>query len=48
MGNDTSCVALALKAWKTQIDRADRRCSHARVIEREASEQSSRSAMTEK
>ena len=24
MGNDPSCVALALKAWKTQIDRADK------------------------
>jgi hypothetical protein len=23
MGNDPSCVALGLKAWKTQIDRAD-------------------------
>src|SRR5467141_5050298 len=30
MGNDPSCVALALKAWKTQIDRADKLCgSHA-------------------
>ena len=24
MGNDVPCVALALKAWKTQIDRADK------------------------
>src|SRR3989475_12567915 len=24
MGNDPSCVALALKVWKTQIDRADK------------------------
>ena len=24
MGNDPSCVALALKAWNTQIDRADK------------------------
>ena len=24
MGNDPSCVALALKAWKTHIDRADK------------------------
>jgi len=24
MGNDPSCVALALKAWKTQIDRAEK------------------------
>ena len=24
MGNDTSCVALALKVWKTQLDRADK------------------------
>jgi len=24
MGNDPSCVALALKAWKTQFDRADK------------------------
>ena len=24
MGNDLPCVALALKAWKTQIDRADK------------------------
>ena len=24
MGNDSSCVGLALKAWKTQIDRADK------------------------
>jgi hypothetical protein len=24
MGNDASCVALALKAWKNQIDRADK------------------------
>ena len=24
MGNDPSCVALGLKAWKTQIDRADK------------------------
>ena len=24
MGNDLSCVALALKVWKTQIDRADK------------------------
>ncbi len=24
MGNDPSCVPLALKAWKTQIDRADK------------------------
>ena len=24
MGNDPSCAALALKAWKTQIDRADK------------------------
>ena len=23
MANDLPCVALALKAWKTQIDRAD-------------------------
>jgi hypothetical protein len=23
MGNDPSCVALAVKAWKTQVDRAD-------------------------
>ena len=24
MGNDPSCVALALKVWKTQLDRADK------------------------
>ena len=24
MGNDPSCVALGLKVWKTQIDRADK------------------------
>jgi len=24
MANDLSCVALALKAWKTQSDRADK------------------------
>ena len=24
MGNDGACVALGLKAWKTQIDRADK------------------------
>jgi hypothetical protein len=24
MGNDSSCAALGLKAWKTQIDRADK------------------------
>jgi hypothetical protein len=24
MGNEASCVALALKAWKTQIERADK------------------------
>jgi hypothetical protein len=24
MANDPSCVALGLKAWKTQIDRADK------------------------
>jgi len=24
MGNEGSCVALALKVWKTQIDRADK------------------------
>ena len=24
MGNDSSCVALGLKGWKTQIDRADK------------------------
>src|SRR5439155_15153062 len=24
MGNDPSCVALALRVWKTQIDRADK------------------------
>jgi len=24
MGNEGSCVALGLKAWKTQIDRADK------------------------
>src|SRR5712675_3329319 len=24
MGHDSSCVALALKAWKTQLDRADK------------------------
>ena len=24
MGNDSSCAALGLKAWKTQVDRADK------------------------
>jgi hypothetical protein len=24
MGNEASCVALGLKAWKTQIERADK------------------------